>query len=212
MKKMFIAALIIIIISFIIGIASYNYLPNTLASHWGENGNVNGYMPKFWALFLLPIISIGMILLFYFLPRIDPLKKNYEKFRRYYDSFVLIIILFLFYIYLLTILWNFHIQFDMNIALIPALGFLFVYVGVIMENLKRNWFIGIRTPWTISSDKVWDKTHKLGSILFKISGIIMIIGVFFDDFIIYFILVPIIVSAVALVIYSYLVYRKLEKK
>ena len=212
MKKLVLAALLIVIISFIIGIASYNYLPDRLASHWGQNGNVNGYMPKFWALFLMPIISVGMFLLFYFLPKIDPLKKNYEKFRIYYESFILIIILFLFYIYLLTILWNFHIQFSMNIALIPALGFLFIYVGTIMKYLKRNWFIGIRTPWTISSEKVWDKTHKLGSILFKISGVITIIGIFFDDFILYFVLVPVIVSAVALFIYSYLEFRKEEKK
>ena len=212
MKKMLVAAFLIVIISFVIGIASYSYLPNELASHWGENGNVNGYVPKFWALFLLPMISVGMILLFYFLPKIDPLKKNYEKFRRYYDSFVFIIITFLFYIYILTILWNFRIQFNMNIALIPALGFLFIYIGLILENIKRNWFIGIRTPWTISSDKVWDKTHKLGSKLFVITGIITIIGIFFDDFILYFILVPIIVSAIILIIYSYLEWRKEEKK
>jgi len=212
MKKMLIGAFFIIVLSFIIGIASYNSLPSTLASHWGSNGNVNGYIPKFWALFLLPLISLGMLLLFYFIPRIDPLKKNYEKFRKYFDSFIFVIILFLFYIYLLTILWNFHVLFNMTTALIPALGFLFIYIGAILRNIKRNWFIGIRTPWTISSDKVWDKTHRLGSILFQISGIIMILGIFFDDFIVYFILVPIIVSAVALVVYSYLEYRKLEKK
>lgn len=209
---MLIGAFFIIVLSFIIGIASYNSLPSTLASHWGSNGNVNGYIPKFWALFLLPLISLGMLLLFYFIPRIDPLKKNYEKFRKYFDSFIFVIILFLFYIYLLTILWNFHVLFNMTTALIPALGFLFIYIGAILRNIKRNWFIGIRTPWTISSDKVWDKTHRLGSILFQISGIIMILGIFFDDFIVYFILVPIIVSAVALVVYSYLEYRKLEKK
>jgi uncharacterized membrane protein len=212
MKKLFAAALLIVIISFIIGIVSYNYLPDRLASHWGENGQVNGYMPKFWALFLMPIISLGMILLFYFLPKIDPLKKNYEKFRKYYDSFIFVIVLFLLYIYLLTIFWNFRIKFNMNMALIPALGFLFIYVGVILENIKRNWFIGIRTPWTISNDKVWDKTHKLGSKLFVISGIITLIGILFEDFIIYFILVPILVSAVFLFIYSYLVYRNTVKK
>jgi len=212
MKKLVLAALLIIIISFALGIISYNYLPDKLASHWGENGQVNGYMPKFWGLFLMPIISAGMLLLFYFLPKLDPLKENYKKFRVYYDSFILVIILFLFYIYLLTILWNFHIQFNMNLALIPALGFLYIYIGIILKYLKRNWFIGIRTPWTISNEKVWDKTHNLGSTLFKISGVITIIGIFFDDFIIYFVLVPIIVSAITLVIYSYLIYRKEEKK
>lgn len=212
MKKLLLAALLIIILSFIIGIISYNYLPDRLASHWGPNGQVNGYMPKFWALFLMPMISIGMLLLFYFLPKLDPLKKNYEKFRKYYDSFILIIILFMFYIYLLTILWNFKINFSMNYALIPALGFLFIYMGIILKHLKRNWFIGIRTPWTISNEKVWDKTHKLGSILFIISGVITIIGIFFENYLLWFVLGPILVSAIWLVIYSYLEFRKEEKK
>jgi uncharacterized membrane protein len=208
MKKLLLTALVIVIISFIIGIASYTHLPNMLASHWGENGNVNGYMPKFWALFLIPVISAALLLLFYFLPRIDPLKKNYEKFMKYYDSFILLIIIFMFYIYILTILWNFHVNFSMNLALIPALGFLFFYAGVVMKHLKRNWFIGIRTPWTISSDKVWDKTHKLGSILFRISGVVTLIGIFFESLVLWFLLVPIILSAIGLIIYSYLVYRK----
>jgi uncharacterized membrane protein len=212
MKKLLLAALIIIIISFIVGIASYNYLPNSLASHWGPNGQVNGHMPKFWALFLLPVISIALFILFYFLPKIDPLKANYEKFQKYYDSFILVMILFMFYLYLLTILWNFRINFNMNTALIPALGFLFIYIGAIMKYLKRNWFIGIKTPWTITSDKVWDKTHKLGSRLFIISGIIMIAGIFFQNYIFWFVLVPVLVSAVWLFVYSYLEYRKTEKK
>jgi len=100
----------------------------------------------------------------------------------------------------------------MNIALIPALGFLFFYIGMIMKHLKRNWFIGIRTPWTISSDKVWDKTHKLGGILFRISGVITIFGIFFKNYLLWFVLAPLLVSAVWLIVYSYLEYRKEQKK
>jgi uncharacterized membrane protein len=212
MKKMLVAALIIIILSFLIGIASYSYLPNTLASHWGANGNVNGYTPKFWALFLIPFISVGLFILFYFIPKLDPLKKNYEKFAKYYESFILVMIIFMLYIYVLTILWNFHITFNMSLALIPALGFLFIYIGIILKYTKRNWFIGIRTPWTLSSDKVWDKTHQLGSRLFEISGIIAIVGIFFPDYLLWFLLAPIIVSVVWLFIYSYLQFKKVEKK
>jgi uncharacterized membrane protein len=208
MKICLIISLFIIILSFLIGIFSYSYFPDKIPSHWNQYGEVNGYMPKFIGIFLIPMISIGIFLLFIFLPKIDPLKENYKKFRNYYESFIFIIILFMSYIFLLTILWNFGIKFNMNLGLIPALGFLFIYIGIILKNIKRNWFIGIRTPWTISDDNVWDKTHKLGSKLFIISGIITLIGIFFPKYMIWFILTPIIISSIICVIYSYFVYIK----
>ena len=212
MKKILIIALTIIVISFIIGVSLYSYFPDRIASHWGPNGEVNGYMPKFLGLFLMPIISIGIFILFYFIPKLDPLKKNYQDFQKYYDSFILIMIIFLFYIHILTILWNLHVVFNMNHTLIPALGFLFFYIGILVKNLKRNWFIGIRTPWTISNDKVWKKTHILGSNLFMISGVITLFGIFLDGYFIWLVLVPILISSIWLVIYSYLEWRKEQKK
>jgi len=211
MKKTHLAAILIIVFSFLIGIYSYGHFPDKIASHWNSSGLVDGFMSKFWGIFLIPLLSIALFLLFIYLPKLDPLKKNYKSFSNYYDSFILVMIVFLFYAYLLTILWNFGFSFNMSLALIPALGFLFFYIGIILKKLKRNWFIGIKTPWTVSSDKVWEKTHKLGSTLFKISGIITIIGVFFPGYIIWFTLVPVILSSIWLIIYSYLEYKKIKK-
>jgi uncharacterized membrane protein len=208
MNKLKLAAIAIIILSFLIGIISYNYLPERIASHWNAQGEVNGYMSKFFGIFLLPIVLIGLFLLFISLPKIDPLKINYAKFENYYSSFILVMTLFMFYIYLLTIAWNFGIRINMNLSLIPAMSFLFIYIGVIFRNLKRNWFIGIRTAWTISSDEVWGKTHKLESKLFIISGLIALLGIFFPDYMVWLILAPVIASSIVCIIYSYLEYRK----
>ena len=92
-----------------------------------------------------------------------------------------------------------------------SIGLLFFYIGVLCENSKRNWFVGIRTPWTLSSDKVWDKTHKLGGKLFKIAGIIALIGIFFQNYVVYFILIPTFSVSIYLIVYSYVEFRK-EKK
>ena len=81
MKKSNIIILIIILISFSIGIYFHSKMPAEMASHWNIKGEVDGYISKFWGLFLMPIISIGMFLLFLFIPKIDPLKSNIEKFR-----------------------------------------------------------------------------------------------------------------------------------
>jgi uncharacterized membrane protein len=92
--------------------------------------------------------------------------------------------------------------------MIPFMGILFYYSGVLIENSKRNWFIGIKTPWTLSSEAVWNETHKIGGKLFKIAGIIAIFGIFFLKYALFFILVPIILSSIYTIIYSYLQYKK----
>ncbi len=200
--------LIITLLSFAFGISIYHCMPDEMASHWNFQGQVDGYMPKFWGLFLMPIISTVLLLLFVLIPRVDPLKENIEKFRKYFDGFIIIIISFLFYIYLLTILWNLGLDFNMNRVLPPALGILLFYAGILVEKAKRNWFIGIRTPWTLSSEAVWDKTHRLGGKLFKISGFLAFLGVFFPVYLFFLTFIPLISTTVYVIVYSYFEYQK----
>jgi uncharacterized membrane protein len=211
MRRSYIAVLVIIAVSFAMAIYLYPEMPEEMASHWNVKGDVDGYLPKFWGLFLMPFLLAGLFLLFVAIPKIDPLKSNIEKFRRHFDVFIVLIILFLFYIYMLTVFWALGVLFDMIQALVPAFAVLFFYVGVLVENAKRNWFIGIRTPWTLSSESVWNKTHKLGGKLFKIAAVVTLLGFFFRDFAIWFILIPVFAVAIYLVAYSYFEYGKLER-
>lgn len=208
MRKSEIIIFGIIIITFAIGIYYYPQMPEKLASHWNSQGQVDGYTSKFWGLFLMPIISVGMLLLFILIPRIDPLKSNIQQFRKYFDGFVVLIMVFLFYLYLLTIFWNSGYTFNMITFLSPAFAILFYYSGILIENAKRNWFIGIRTPWTMSSDKVWDRTHKIGGKLFKIAGVVTLLAIFFETYAIYIIVVPLIMVSIYTVVYSYFEYQK----
>ena len=198
----------IVIISFLAGIYLYPSVPQEMASHWNINGEVDGYMAKFWGLFLMPVISAILFLLFLMIPRIDPMSANIAKFREYFDEFVLVMFLFLFYLYFLTIVWNLGVAFSMIRFLVPALGIVFYYAGVLIENAKRNWFIGIRTPWTMMSDNVWDKTHRIGGRLFKACGIISLYGVFVSSIAFFLVIIPVILVAIYLVAYSYFEYQK----
>lgn len=211
MKISKIITLTIILLSFLVGFYFYSQMPERMASHWNIRGEVDDYLPKFWGLFLMPIISLVMFLLFLFIPQIDPLKANIKKFRKYFDVFVMLIILFLFYIYLLSILWNIGWRFDIGRLMVPALGLLFYYCGILVENAKMNWFIGIRTPWTMSNEKVWEKTHKVGGKLFKIAGVIAFLGVFLPAYAFSLVFIPVFCVTIYTVIYSYLEYKK-EKK
>jgi len=212
MKKSTIAVLVIILISIAVGIYFYPKMPSKMASHWNINGEVNGYMPRFWALFMMPIISVVMFLMFIIIPKIDPLKKNVKKFRKYFDAFIVLMIVFLMYLHFLTLAWNLGYKFSMNLMIPPAIGILFYYCGILIEKSKRNWFIGIRTPWTLSSDIIWNKTHKLGSKLFKLAGIITFLSIIIPKYSFWIMIITILAASFWPVIYSYVIYQKSKKK
>lgn len=198
----------IILLSFAIGIVFYPQMPEKMASHWNYKGEVDGYITKFWGSFLMPFILVGVTLLFLLIPKIDPLKANIQKFRKHYDGFIIVFLLFMLFIHLQMILWNLGIKISPNVFLPIGTGALFFYAGILLENAKSNWFIGIRTPWTLSSEKVWEKTHRIASKLFKISGVIAVVGVLFRDYSIFFVLIPIFLTTIYSTVYSYLEYKK----
>ena len=195
------------------GLALWNQLPGQMASHWNVNDEVDGYMPKVWGVFMMPLITLGMLALFLVLPSIDPLKANIARFRGVFNLFIVLIVAFMLYIHGLTLAWSLgYTNFKMSTSMLPAMGLLFIFIGFLLRRAKRNFFIGIRTPWTLSSDTVWDKTHQLGSILFMASGVLAFIGGFFGGMTAFWMLfVPLIGSTLFLLVYSYVLYQRETK-
>jgi uncharacterized membrane protein len=211
-KTTTISVIVIIALSILAGLLLWNQLPDSMASHWGMNDQVNGHISKFWGVFLMPVITIGMFLLFLIIPSIDPLKENVAKFRGVFNTFIVLMIAFMAYIYGLTLLWNLgYTGFRMSVAMLPALGLLFIFIGFLIEKAKRNFFIGIRTPWTLSSDTVWDETHRVGGQLFKLSGVLALIGVFFPAYAFWFLFLPLMGSTLFSVAYSYILFQREAK-
>jgi uncharacterized membrane protein len=204
-------SLLVILAGFVVGIYFYSQLPDPMASHWNMHGTVNGFLPKVWGAFLVPVLAVGLFLLLTFIPKIDPREKNIQAFEKHYHGFIALMVLFLLYIQGLMLAWNLGYSFDLGQFLLPALGVLFFYLGVVLKHAKSNWFIGIRNPWTLSSDAVWDKTHRLGSKLFMLTGLIAVLGFFFRKLSLLFVFVPLVLAVIFLYVYSYLEYKK-EKK
>jgi len=200
----------LIVFSVLLGVYYYPQLPDQFATHWGMNGEANGYSGRLEGIIMLPIISVFIVALFLVLPRFDPLKKNYSSFRKYYNGTRLVMAGFFAYIQVLMILWNLSYRFNFLQMMAIAFGALFFYLGILLEHAKQNWFVGIRTPWTMSSEKVWDKTHKLGGKLFKAAGIISFLGAFVFKEILLLSVAIVIASSIAIVIYSYLEFKKLK--
>jgi len=192
----------------VITIAVYPSMPDVVASHWNAAGEVNGTMPKFWGLLLIPLLMAVFSALFLVLPRIDPLRENYIKFQNYYDGFILVFAAFLCVIQLQIILWGMGIPLSPNLTLPVMIGILFIYIGFMLEHAEPNWFVGIRTPWTMSSVSVWKKTHAISAKLFKIAGVVCMIGILAGTSAWVFILVPAVAAAAAAVVYSYYAFRK----
>ncbi len=208
-----ILVLILLVVATLAGLLLWNRLPDQMASHWDTNDQVNGYISKFWGVFLMPLITLAMLVLFLVIPSIDPLKANIAQFREVFNLFILLIVAFMIYMYGLTLAWNLgYTNFHLSRAMLPALGLLFIFVGFMLRRAKRNFFIGIRTPWTLSSDRVWDETHRIGAVLFTISGALAFIGGFLGGMAAFWLMfIPLIGSALFLVVYSYVLYRRETK-
>lgn len=204
-------SLIAILAATIASAAVYPNLPELAASHWNAAGQVDGYLPRFWAAYLMPLISAGLLLILLAVPAIDPFKANINAFRPYYNTFIALMIVFLLFIHGITLAWNLgYDQFNIGNMILPAVGLILIFAGAMMAKAKRNFFIGIRTPWTLSNDFVWDETHKLGSKMFIAAGLLTILSAFFGELGIWIMLPAIMLAAFIPIIYSYILWRRIS--
>lgn len=206
-----IISLVLIAVATLAGVLLWNRLPDPMPAHWNSAGEIDGYMSKFWGVFLMPIITIALLGLFLIIPRIDPLKANIDKFIGIFNGFILAFVAYMLYLYALTLFAALGIPFNMTLMLIPVVGLLFIGIGYMMGKAKRNFFIGIRTPWTLSSETVWDETHKLGSKLFMLGGAVTIVSVFLGETGIWIMLAAILIAAFVPIVYSYVLYQRETK-
>jgi len=175
-KKNNIYNITLIIVAFLVNIVLYNKLPDLMPMHWNIAGEINSYGPKILVAFLSPILMLVIWVAMLYSPKIDPKKDNYTKFDGSYAIITNALITFFFIIHIVILL----ISLGYNIAIdkvIPFMvGVLFVVMGNYLPKSKSNFFYGIKTPWTLTSEEVWKKTHRLGGKLFVISGLIIIVS------------------------------------
>lgn len=205
-------SLMIIVLAFATSAYFYGQMPAQMATHWNASGAVDGYSSTLVGIMILPVMMAALYVLFSVLPSIDPMKKNIAKFRHYFDFFIVIMMGFFFYVQMLVISWNIGVRYDMSVAIVPAMAVMFYFAGVLTERSKRNWFIGLKTPWTMSSDVVWEKSNKLAGKLFKLCAFACVIGLFVPKYALMIVITSAIIAGIYPVIYSYYEYKKIAKK
>ena len=152
---------------------AYPQLPEQVATHFDMGGHPNGWSSPFFAAVLMPAIGLVIAAVFTVLPKIDPRGANYEKFGPTYWTVANAVMILIAAIHVLALGKALGWPINMNRVAPLGIGALFILLGSLMTRIQPNWFIGIRTPWTLSSDAVWRKTHRFGGIAFVIAGVCM---------------------------------------
>lgn len=165
---------LLIALSVLIGVFAYPYLPDQMPMHWNINGEVDGYWDKQYAAFFPPLLMIVLMVLFIFMPRIDPKKENYKKFSSSYTIFITIMNVFFLLLQSVTISYGLGVNIDISLVVNLGIGLLFIVLGNYLPRIKHNYFIGVRTPWTLANEKTWRKTHQLSGKLFVVAGILLV--------------------------------------
>jgi uncharacterized membrane protein len=163
-------ALICAAVAFGMGILALPFLPAQVPSHWNIAGEVDGYSSPLTAALLTPALILALAVILPRLPKIDPRRENYAQFQGTYALTINAIALFLTALHLLTLAFALGAGFDLARLVFLGLGLLIAVIGNELGRVQPNYFMGIRTPWTLADDEVWRRTHRLGGRLLAVAG------------------------------------------
>jgi uncharacterized membrane protein len=200
------------IISVGISLWAYPRLPEEVPIHWNFSGEVDGYASKLFAVLFGPIFLTWIYGILFGVSKIDPRKENYEKFAGAYRVFMNASLTFFVVIHIAVIFSGLGYDVNMDWIVNIGLGLLFIILGNYMPKVKANYFIGIRTPWTLANETVWARTHRFGGKVFFIGGGMLIVSAFMPSSIRGFLLISSITFiAVVPIVYSYFAYKKVTQ-
>ena len=187
----------------------YPTLPDPMPTHWNIEGEVDQYLPKPWGVIILPASAIFVFIVFRLIPVISPKGFKTGEFADVMNIFQVIMVGFVSLVCILVMLESLGFDVRLNQVIYLAIGALFIVIGSYLRQVRKNFFVGFRTPWTLTNDEVWDKTHRLGGRLLIVIGLVFASGAILPihpgwliAIVFTLLLVP--------VIYSYFLYRQAE--
>lgn len=194
-----------------VAVAAYLYpdLPDPMPVHWDSQGGADGYMAKPWGVVVLPLIAVALFVIMRLIPVVSPKGFHTGGFSDVLHILQVALVAFGSVVAILALLQAYGMDVRFNQLIPAAIGILFVILGNYFGKLRKNFFLGIRTPWTLASDEVWNRTHRLGGWLFTLAGIIVLGGALFRVAPAWLMLLAA-AAAFVPVIYSYFIYRRIE--
>lgn len=201
--------LLVVVANFIVGWYVNPVLPDMVPIHWNIAGQVDGYGPKLMVTLGFPVIALVMYGLMLILPLIDPKRKNYSLFEGSYKLMRVLILLLFTFMYGVIIVSGLGYKLDVAKVIVFALALFFIIIGNYLGRVRQNFFVGIKTPWTLSSNEVWMKTHRAAGWIYVLTGLISIITIFFNNILTFIIIVA---GTLSPIFYSYILFVRLQKK
>lgn len=203
-------AIVVLAALLITAVVVYPHLPELVPSHWNFRGEVDGYSNQFWGAFALPLLAAGIYLGMLFIPYIDPKRHNYALFAPAYRALRLGLVLLIAVLYGLSLIAALGGPANLvNRAVPAAVGALFVVIGNYLPQARFNYFVGIRTPWTLANEEVWRRTHRFSGLLFVFAGLLMIVAAFLPAPVNGILGLGAVIAATVLsMLYSYLAFRR----
>ncbi|HEV2017709.1 MAG TPA: SdpI family protein [Gemmatimonadaceae bacterium] len=208
--------LVIVAAAFIASAVVYPRLPERIPTHWELSAHPSGYLPtpngwsdRMWGAWALPIFLLGMWALVKILPKIDPRGSNYAKFGGAFEGIIVSIMLFMLGMHIIILRAALGYPVAMQRVVPVGVGVLLIVIGNLLPRARPNWFVGIRTPWTLSSDRVWEKTHRVGGQVFVAGGILIVLAALAMQQWAHVVLITVVLVCTATVlIYSYVEWKR----
>jgi len=199
---------VLLVAMFALAAITWPHAPDRIPVHWGLNGAVDRYGGKFEGLLLVPLIGLAIYLLFLVLPRLDPGRANYAQFAGAYTLLRFSILVVLALVDGVIHLWIRGVRPSMSTLIPGFVGAMFVAIGSVLGKIRPNWFVGIRTPWTLSSKLAWTKTHRVGGWVFMAAGLLLILAGALNSTAALIVAVALTgVGVLGTVVYSYVLWR-----
>lgn len=197
-----------IVVMAIASVIAYPRLPEQVPSHWNWQGQVNGWQSRGQAALFLPMLALVMWAVLRALPSIDPRRANYAKFQPTYDFMIGATLTAMAMIHLALLASAMGAPVAIHRVIAVAMGLMLVAIGNQLPRARSNWWFGIRTPWTLSNERVWERTHRVAGYLMTAAGVVMIIGAFVFEFIGPLVVVCLLGSVIGAAIFSYVAWRQ----
>ena len=201
--------LLIVAAAFIASAVVFPRLPESMPTHFDMSGRPNGWSSRLFGAWVMPFFLLMMWGLVRALPAIDPRGSNYAKFGGAYEGIIVSIMLFMLGMHIIVLRAALGYPVAIQRVVPVGIGVLFVVMGNLLPRARPNWFVGIRTPWTLSSDRVWEKTHRLGGRLFVAGGILLVLAALAMEQWAHIVLITVVLLCTATVfIYSYVEWKR----
>ena len=204
--KIIILTSVVMLLPVIVGLVMWNKLPDKLPTHWNSSGEVDGWSSKSFAVFAIPLILLGVHLLCSVGTSLDPKNKAV-------NSKIFFLVMWIcpaVSVVCMTAVYAGALGVDVRVEfVIPLLmGLLFLVIGNYLPKCKQNYTIGIKIPWTLGDEDNWNKTHRFAGVVWTVCALVVMVGAFFKEIVVFTTFIPIAVMVFAPMIYSYIYYRK----